>query len=114
MTAVLRLPSESQEAITDLTVKVLGHVEIFRDPSKPFAPAAWTTRRARDIFCYVATRKNRRVPKDVLIEAFWGDEDLDSIEKNFHPTISHIRKAAQQPTGVQTEFHSISRWHLPA
>ena len=60
---------------------------------KPFAADAWTTRRARDIFCYIATSKHRRVDKDVLIDAFWADEDLDAIEKNFHPTISHIRKA---------------------
>ena len=85
--------------ITDLTIRVLGPVEIFRDPSVPFAADAWTTRRARDIFCYIATSKNRRVLKEVLIEAFWPDEDLETVEKNFHPTISHIRKAlnSRQP-----------------
>ena len=46
-----------------------GPVEIFRDPSVQFAADAWTTRRARDIFCYIATSKNRRVLKEVLIEA---------------------------------------------
>lgn len=95
---------ESQKTITDLTVNVLGHVEIYRDPSKPFAPDAWTTRRARDIFCYVATRKHRRVPKEVLIEAFWGDEDIDAIEKNFHPTISHIRKALNSRQAFKQNF----------
>src|SRR6185295_17422929 len=35
--------------ITDLTIRVLGPVEIFRDPSVQFAADAWTTRRARDI-----------------------------------------------------------------
>jgi ATP/maltotriose-dependent transcriptional regulator MalT/DNA-binding SARP family transcriptional activator len=86
-------------AITDLTLRVLGPVEIFRDPSVQFAADAWTTRRARDIFCYIATSKNRRVLKEVLIEAFWPDEDLETVEKNFHPTISHIRKAlnSRQP-----------------
>jgi DNA-binding SARP family transcriptional activator/tetratricopeptide (TPR) repeat protein len=85
--------------ITDLTIRLLGPVEIFRDPSVQFAADAWTTRRARDIFCYIATSKNRRVLKEVLIEAFWGDEDLETVEKNFHPTISHIRKAlnSRQP-----------------
>jgi len=85
--------------ITDLTIRVLGPVEIFRDPSVQFAADAWTTRRARDIFCYIATSKNRRVLKEVLIEAFWPDEDLETVEKNFHPTISHIRKAlnSRQP-----------------
>jgi|CXWL01.1.fsa_nt_gi ATP/maltotriose-dependent transcriptional regulator MalT/DNA-binding SARP family transcriptional activator len=90
--------------ITDLTIKVLGHAEIYRDQSKPFAPDAWTTRRARDIFCYIATRKHRRVPKDVLIEAFWGNEEFDAIEKNFHPTISHIRKALNSRQALKQNF----------
>ncbi len=97
------LPVQSQleprAPITDLTIRVLGPVEIFRDPSVQFAADAWTTRRARDIFCYIATSKNRRVLKEVLIEAFWPDEELETVEKNFHPTISHIRKAlnSRQP-----------------
>ncbi len=95
---------EASEPLTDLTVRLLGHIEIFRDPSKPFAPDAWTTRRARDIFCYIATRTNRRVPKEVLIEAFWGNEDLDAIERNFHPTISHIRKALNSRQAIKQNF----------
>ncbi len=39
-------------SVVDLTLKLLGHIEIYRDASKPFAADAWTTRRARDIFCY--------------------------------------------------------------
>jgi LuxR family transcriptional regulator, maltose regulon positive regulatory protein len=90
--------------LTDLTIKVLGQVDIFRDASKPFAPDAWTTRRSRDIFCYIATRKNRRVAKDILIEEFWGDEDLATVEKNFHPTISHIRKALNSRQPLKQNF----------
>jgi DNA-binding SARP family transcriptional activator len=96
--------AETPSQLTDLTVKILGPVEIFRDPTIPFAPDAWTTRRARDIFCYIATGKNRRVPKDVLIEAFWGDEDPAVIEKNFHPTISHIRKALNSRQPLKQNF----------
>ena len=90
--------------ITDLSVNVLGPIEIFRDPSKPFAPDAWTTRRARDIFCYIATSKHRRVAKDVLIETFWPEEDPGVIEKNFHPTISHIRKALNSRQAFKQNF----------
>ena len=91
--------AETPIPLTDLTVNVLGPIEIFRDPSKPFAPDAWTTRRSRDIFCFIATSKHRRVAKDVLIDTFWPDDDPAIIEKNFHPTISHIRKAlnSRQP-----------------
>jgi LuxR family transcriptional regulator, maltose regulon positive regulatory protein len=90
--------------ITDLTIRVLGPVEIFRDPANPFAPDAWTTRRARDIFCYIATSKHRRVPKDVLIEEFWRDDDPATVEKNFHPTISHIRKALNSRQAFKQNF----------
>jgi LuxR family maltose regulon positive regulatory protein len=90
--------------ITDLTIKTFGFVEIFRDKSKPFAADAWTTKRARDIFCHIATSRHRRVDKEVLIDAFWGDEDLAVIEKNFHPTISHIRKALNSNQSFKQNF----------
>lgn len=90
--------------ITDLTIKTFGFVEIFRDKSKPFATDAWTTKRARDIFCYIATSKHRRVDKEILIDAFWGGEDLAAIEKNFHPTISHIRKALNSNQSFKQNF----------
>jgi DNA-binding SARP family transcriptional activator len=90
--------------ITDLTIKTFGFVEIFRDKTKPFAADAWTTKRARDIFCYIATSKHRRVDKEVLIDAFWGEDDLAVIEKNFHPTISHIRKALNSNQSFKQNF----------
>jgi ATP/maltotriose-dependent transcriptional regulator MalT/DNA-binding SARP family transcriptional activator len=91
-------------SITDLTVNALGPPEVFRDPSRPFAPDAWTTKRARDMFLYVATSRHRRVPKDALIDAFWPDDDLAAIEKNFHPTISHIRKALNSRQPLKQNF----------
>jgi ATP/maltotriose-dependent transcriptional regulator MalT/DNA-binding SARP family transcriptional activator len=96
--------AEVTPPITDLTIKVLGPVDIFRDPSNQFASDAWTTRRARDIFCYIATSKHRRVPKDVLIDEFWRDEDPVTVEKNFHPTISHIRKALNSRQAFKQNF----------
>ena len=90
--------------VTDLTVRLLGHAEVFRDPDRPFAPDAWTTRRAREIFCFLAESRQRRISKDVLIEAFWPDDDPASVEKNFHPTISHIRKALNSRQSLKQNF----------
>lgn len=103
-TATVVAQQEAAAPITDLTIRVLGPVEIFRDPSNQFASDAWTTKRARDIFCCIATSKHRRVPKDVLIEMFWRDEDPVSVEKNFHPTISHIRKALNSRQAFKQNF----------
>jgi LuxR family maltose regulon positive regulatory protein len=79
--------------LIDLTINMLGPVEIVRDPTRPLAPDAWATRRARDILCFIASRRHRRASKDSIIDTFWGETDLDVIERNFHPTVSHIRKA---------------------
>jgi len=90
--------------LVDLTINMLGPVEIFRDPARPFAPDAWTTRRARDILCFVVSRRHHRAPKDTIIDTFWADENLQTIEKNFHPTVSHIRKALNSNQPLKQNF----------
>ncbi len=95
---------ESNATITDLTIKLLGHVEIYRDPSRPFGSDAWTTKRARDILCFIASRKHRRASKDMIIDTFWSDADFEAVEKNFHPTVSHIRKALNSKQALKQNF----------
>ncbi|HEX4950017.1 MAG TPA: tetratricopeptide repeat protein [Blastocatellia bacterium] len=92
------------QVVTDLTINLLGPVEIFRDPHRPFAADAWTTRRARDILCFIATRPHRRASKDTIVDTFWGESDFDATEKNFHPTISHIRKALNNNQLIKQNF----------
>lgn len=79
--------------LIDLTINMLGPVEIVRDPTRPLAADAWVTRRARDILCFIASRKHRRAGKDSIIDTFWGETDPTVVERNFHPTVSHVRKA---------------------
>jgi DNA-binding SARP family transcriptional activator len=90
--------------VTDLSISMLGPVEIFRDRDRPPALDAWTTRRARDIFCFIASRRHRRASKDTIIDTFWGETDLDVVEKNFHPTVSHIRKALNSNQPLKQNF----------
>ncbi|OLE51407.1 MAG: hypothetical protein AUG51_23210 [Acidobacteria bacterium 13_1_20CM_3_53_8] len=92
------------QPITDLTINMLGPVEIFRDPARPLAADAWVTKRARDILCFIASRRHRRASKDSIIDTFWGETDFDAIEKNFHPTISHIRKALNSNQALKQNF----------
>lgn len=94
----------SSAPVTDLTVNMLGPVEIIRDPSRPLAADAWTTRRARDILCFIASRRHRRASKDKIIDTFWGETDFEVVEKNFHPTVSHIRKALNSNQALKQNF----------
>src|SRR5262249_53354019 len=88
----------------DLTVKLFGPVEIFRDPKRSFAADAWTTKRAHDILCFIASRRHRRASKDTSIETFWGEADFDVVARNFHPTVSHIRKALNSNQPLKQNF----------
>ncbi|HVF56167.1 MAG TPA: BTAD domain-containing putative transcriptional regulator [Pyrinomonadaceae bacterium] len=90
--------------VADLTVNMLGAVEIFRDRARPFAADAWVTKRARDILCFITSRRHRRASKDTIIDTFWGEADFGSVEKNFHPTVSHIRKALNSNQPLKQNF----------
>lgn len=94
----------AERPLVDLTINMLGPVEIFRDWARPFAADAWTTRRARDILCFISSRPHHRAPKDAIIDTFWRDTDLKTIEKNFHPTMSHIRKALNSNQPLKQNF----------
>jgi ATP/maltotriose-dependent transcriptional regulator MalT/DNA-binding SARP family transcriptional activator len=97
-------PPALQARTYDLTINMLGPVEIFRDIARPFAHDAWTTKRAREILCFIASRRYRRASKDTIIETFWGEADYETIEKNFHPTVSHIRKALNSNQPLKQNF----------
>ena len=90
--------------VADLTINMLGPIEVFRDPARPLAADAWTTKRARDILCFIASRRYRRASKDTIIDTFWGEADFAAVEKNFHPTVSHIRKALNSNQPVKQNF----------
>ncbi len=108
--AATRAPAQVSEIalaskpVTDLTVKMLGPVSILRDPSRPLAADAWTTRRARDILCFIVSRRHHRATKDTIIDTFWGETDVAVVEKNFHPTVSHIRKALNSNQPLKQNF----------
>jgi LuxR family maltose regulon positive regulatory protein len=111
--SVIRSPDSAQptdvpfvppKPAADLTINMLGPVEIFRDPARPLAADAWTTKRARDILCFIASRRHRRASKDTIIDTFWGEADFEAVEKNFHPTVSHIRKALNSNQPVKQNF----------
>ncbi|HKQ96254.1 MAG TPA: BTAD domain-containing putative transcriptional regulator, partial [Candidatus Polarisedimenticolia bacterium] len=88
----------------DLTVRLLGPVEVHRDRENPIPSRAWTIKRALTIFCYLAVSRDRRASKERIVDALWGDTRLAVIEKNFHPTISFLRRALNHGHKVPRHF----------
>lgn len=94
----------TSKPVTDLALNMLGPIQIVRDPTRPLAVDAWTTRRSRDILCFIASRRHHRASKDTIIDTFWGETDFEVVEKNFHPTVSHIRKALNSNQPLKQNF----------
>lgn len=88
----------------DLTVNMLGPIEVYRNQAEPSSEDAWRLSKSLHILCYIASRRNHRAPKDSLVELFWPDADADTIAKNFHPMISHVRKALNRDQVIKKDF----------
>jgi DNA-binding SARP family transcriptional activator len=88
----------------DLSINMLGSIEVLREQRRRLAPDAWTLSRALRILCYIASRQNHRATKDAIVETFWPDTPLEDIDKNFWPTISYIRRALNSNQEVKKNF----------
>jgi LuxR family transcriptional regulator, maltose regulon positive regulatory protein len=87
-------PSGSEhEQPYDLVVRLFGPVQIYCNEQQRPQKYAWSLKQALSIFCYIAANRNHRASKEMLIDLFWQDASASAIAKNFHPTISYIRKA---------------------
>jgi DNA-binding SARP family transcriptional activator len=87
----------------DLAIDMLGPVEVFRDPSG-MAKEAWRLSKSLHILSYLCSRRNHRAPKETLVDLFWSGADEETVAKNFHPTISHLRKALNTGQVVKKDF----------
>lgn len=52
----------------------------------------WPLKRAVRILAFLAASEDLEAPRDDLVAALWAEDDEDKIERNFHPTLSHLRR----------------------
>ena len=102
-------PADTAEAplaadAPDLTVRLLGPVEVFRDARRKIPAQAWKIRRSLQLFCFLASSRDGRATKDRIADALWGEARPSVIEKNFHPTVSFLRRALNHGHGVPKNF----------
>ncbi|OLC53774.1 MAG: hypothetical protein AUH92_05270 [Acidobacteria bacterium 13_1_40CM_4_69_4] len=88
----------------DLHVRLLGPIEVYRTPGRAIPASAWKIRRALQVFCFLASARGHRAAKERIVEALWEDARLPMIEKNFHPTISFLRRALNHGHNVPKNF----------
>lgn len=91
------------EPPADLAITLFGPFEVARDGAT--IPArAWKLRRALSCFCLIVLARGQRVTRDRLVDAVWGEAEPGAVEKNFHPTISVMRRALNTGRHVSKSF----------
>jgi ATP/maltotriose-dependent transcriptional regulator MalT/DNA-binding SARP family transcriptional activator len=98
------LPGRLRASSADLTVRLFGPVEVYRDEDRKIPASAWRLRRALRVFCYLAAARNHRATKSRIADAVWADARRPVVERNFHPTISFLRKALNHGHAVPKNF----------
>lgn len=80
-------------------LRLLGQPEahLRRDDRDPGEPEEWqrisfSLRRGLRVLAFLATSPDHRASREELIEEIWSEEDRETIERNFHPTLSRLRR----------------------
>lgn len=86
---VNQLPSPS------LHVSCFGEFKILRGAS-PIHPENWTSQKAKLLFKFLLMKRKRGyIPRDVLIELLWPDQDSGKTANRLRVTLSSLRKTLE-------------------
>ena len=74
-------------------LQLLGHPRIARlDHGQREKELRSPLRRAVEVLAYLASSPGLQASKDELVEAVWGEKDQEAVRRNFHPTLSILRR----------------------
>jgi DNA-binding SARP family transcriptional activator len=130
----LRTPTGSRPAarrVSSAGDDVRFQLELFGTPVVLRRTAAgeleevgWPLKRAFKILAFLASCPDRRATKAELVEALWPEEDRATIHRNFHPTLSYLRRSlgskagdAQQPLVFRNDVYQLNpelEWRIDA
>jgi DNA-binding SARP family transcriptional activator len=79
-------------------VALLGDPSVHLVQGETLAPVECKLRRSLQILAYLASSPGLSVGREELIEAIWSDASEETIERNFHPTLSYLRRDLETPS----------------
>jgi DNA-binding SARP family transcriptional activator len=95
------LPVRKEPGLPSLAVYCLGQFQVYQDEQ---LVESWLSRKALSILKYLILEHPVPVPKEVLMDTFWPDSDLESARRNLHQAIYALRQILR---GEQPEFHHV-------
>jgi DNA-binding SARP family transcriptional activator len=86
---------------TLLTVYCLGPFRVFRGDRMI---SAWPSLKGKSIFKYLIKHHHTPISKDVLMDVFWPEADVENARRNLHQAIYSLRQTLKQG---QPDFQAI-------
>lgn len=76
-------------------LELLGEGRVQRRERGRERELSWPLKRALKALAFLATSPGRRAGRGELEDALWPGADEDGIRRNFHPTLSHLRRSLE-------------------
>ena len=89
------VPAPAAGAARGYDLDLLGEARARRRDGQQVRELSWPLKRALKALAYLATAEGRRAGRDELEEALWPSADEARVRRNFHPTLSHLRRSLE-------------------
>ena len=80
-----------------LRVQTLGGLRVFRG-NLPMDESEWDRTQPKQLLKAILSYPSERVPKEVLLDYLWPEEELDAADANFRTTLRRLRKSLEPTT----------------
>jgi DNA-binding SARP family transcriptional activator len=90
-TAMARAPSRPL-----YRVRLFGGPVILHQDEEGEREVSWTLRRSFHVLAFLASAPELQARREELEEAVWPTDGEQTIDRNFHPTLSHLRRALER------------------
>lgn len=88
-------PTEAPEEKSVYVLGLLGSASAKQRTSEGERDVDYRLKRSFQVLAYLASSPGLEANREELIEAVWPTEGERTIERNFHPTLSHLRRALE-------------------
>jgi ATP/maltotriose-dependent transcriptional regulator MalT/DNA-binding SARP family transcriptional activator len=89
-----------------LFIQTLGGFRVLRD-GEPLPPAAWQSRKARDLVKILIARRGRPITREALGNLLWPDEEPEKVANRLAVALSTARSVLRAGTGIVAEGDAI-------
>ncbi|MFS8098585.1 hypothetical protein LFM09_15750 [Lentzea alba] len=95
-----------KESRPELFIQTLGGFRVLRD-GEPLPPAAWQSRKARDLVKILIARRGRPITREALGNLLWPDEEPEKVANRLAVALSTARSVLRAGTGIVAEGDAI-------